>query len=145
MSCTCQMLQLQWFCRVNFQLHNHVDLFLMQQKIALGGLTFGCWFYSSDLGFAFNSQSLIFVQISPRSLSPNTLSREAPMCLRNRAVAEPSFSNACWLWVCLMLSTWGLLSPQTGTHVFYMLISNLLYSWGWPVTSHPPTSQVTEL
>lgn len=31
---TCQMAQLQLFRRVNFLLHNHTDLRLMQQKIA---------------------------------------------------------------------------------------------------------------
>lgn len=31
---TCQMVQLQLFHRVDFLLHNHIDLCLMQQKIA---------------------------------------------------------------------------------------------------------------
>lgn len=34
MQFTCQMVQLQLFCRVNFLLYNHTDLCLMQQKIA---------------------------------------------------------------------------------------------------------------
>lgn len=120
------MLQLQWFCRVNFQLHNHMDLFLMQQKIAWVGWLSGVALLQRCGGFPSIHKAWFLFQSFPEVLVPTPLKR-SPMSLRNRTVVEPSFNITCYLWVCLVLSVHMRVAfPRQG----------FMYSTSWSVTYH---------